>query len=155
MKPHIAIPLLLALTLALGCAETGSLGGPKYGETGGTTTGQTERTGRIRSIENIQVDGNYKFGVGTAIGAVAGAILGAQIGSGSGATAGAIAGAAAGAAVGTVAESKLKKADAQRITVQMRSGGQLTIVQPVDNRLRNGMNVMVEGSGETARVVPR
>lgn len=155
MKPHNAIPLLLALTLASGCAEMGSLGGSQYGETGGTNAGQTERSGRIRAIENIQVDSGYKFGVGAAIGAVAGAILGAQIGSGSGSTAGAIAGAAAGAAVGTVAESKLKKTDAQRITVQMSSGGQVTIVQPVDTRLRNGMNVTIVGSGETARVVPR
>lgn len=49
----------------------------------------------------------------------------------------------------------MKKKDAQRVTVQMRTGGQVTILQPVDSRLRNGMDVVVEGSGETGRVVPR
>ena len=37
----------------------------------------------------------------------------------------------------------------------MRSGGQVTIMQPVDNRLSNGMNVLVTGSGENARVIAR
>ena len=36
----------------------------------------------------------------------------------------------------------------------MRTGGQVTIVQPVDSRLANGMAIRVEGSGDTARVVP-
>ncbi len=56
--------------------------------------------------------------------------------------------------MGTVAESKMKKKDAQRVTVNMYTGGQVTIVQPVDSRLRSGMRVFVEGSGDTARVVP-
>jgi ribosomal protein L27 len=35
----------------------------------------------------------------------------------------------------------MKKNDAQRVTVQMVTGGQVVIVQPVDTRLTNGMNV--------------
>lgn len=155
MKPNTAIPLLVATALTFGCADMGSLGGPKYGETGGTVTSQSDRHGSITSIEMIRVDDNYKLGVGTAVGAIAGGLLGSQIGSGRGSTVAAVAGAAAGAAAGTVAESKMKKKDAQRVTLQMSTGGQVTIVQPVDSRLRNGMNVLVEGSGETARVVPR
>ncbi len=155
MKPKIVIPLLLAAVLASGCAEISSLGGPKYGETSGTVASQADRNGSITAIEIIKVDNEYKLGVGTAVGAVAGGLLGSQIGSGGGSTAAAVAGAAVGAAAGTVAESKMKKQDAQRVTVQMRTGGQVTIVQPVDSRLTNGMNVLVEGSGETGRVVPR
>jgi outer membrane lipoprotein SlyB len=60
-----------------------------------------------------------------------------------------------GAGVGTVAEGKMKQKDAQRVTVQMQTGGQVSIVQPPDNRIRTGMNVLVVGSGENARVVPR
>ena len=60
-----------------------------------------------------------------------------------------------GTVVGTVAESKIKKKDAQRVTVRMTSGGDVTILQPVDARLKNDMNVRIEGSGESARVVPR
>jgi len=154
MKSNIAVSLFLAVALASGCAELGSLGGTQYGETDGTVASQDDRYGSITAIEIIKVDDNYKFGVGTVVGAVAGGLLGSQIGSGSGATAAAVVGAAAGAAAGTYAESKLKKQDAQRVTVQMRTGGQVSIVQPVDSRLRYGMNVRVEGSGETARVVP-
>jgi outer membrane lipoprotein SlyB len=155
MKPRIAFPLLLTATLILGCAEMQSLGGSRYGETTGTVSGQSERNGRIVAIEALKVDDNYKLGVGTAIGAVGGGLLGSQIGSGRGSTVGAVAGAAAGAAAGTYAESKLKKQDAQRVTVQMATGGRVTIVQPVDARLTNGMNVRLEGSGESARVVPK
>lgn len=82
-----------------------------------------------------------------AVGAVAGGLLGSKIG-GSGST-------ILGTAAGTYAESKLKKKDVQRVVVQMTTGGQLTIIQPVDARLRSGMNVRVEGSAETARVLPR
>ncbi len=155
MKPNIAIPLLLAAALAFGCAEMGSLGGTTYGETSGTAAGQADRDGKITAVEILKVDDDYKLGVGTAVGAVAGGLLGSQIGSGSGSTVAAVAGAAVGAAAGTYAESKLKKKDAQRVTVRLRTGGQVTIMQPVDSRLSNGMNVRVTGSGETARVVPR
>lgn len=155
MKPYQRISVFLAITLAFGCAEMGNLGGPQYGDTTGTVASQTNRNGRITAVEIIKVDAGYKFGIGTAIGAVAGGLLGSQIGSGGGSTAGTVVGAAAGAAAGTYAESKINKIDAQRVTVQMNTGGQVIIVQPVDSRLRNGMNVMVEGSGETGRVVPR
>jgi outer membrane lipoprotein SlyB len=155
MKPHFAFPLLLTAALILGCAELGSLGGPQYGETSGTVAGQDDRDGRIIAIEVVKVDSEYKLGIGTVVGAVAGGLLGSQVGSGSGSTVGAVAGAAVGAAAGTYAESRLRKQDAQRLTVQMKTGGQVTVTQPVDGRLANGMDVRVEGSGETARVVPR
>lgn len=155
MKPNTAILLPLAAALTFGCAEMGTLGGTQYGETQGTVASQADRNGTISALEIIQVDDSHKFGVGTAVGAVAGGLLGSQVGSGRGRTAATIAGAAAGAAVGTVVESRMKKKDAQRVTVQMKTGGHVTIVQSVDSRLRNGMNVLVEGSGETARVVPR
>jgi outer membrane lipoprotein SlyB len=154
MKTTIAIPLLLVAALMFGCAEMESIGGSKYGETGGTVASQSDRNGTITALSIVKVDEEYKFGVGTVVGAVAGGLLGAQVGAGRGATAAAIAGAAAGAAIGTAAESKMKKKDAQNVTVRMYTGGEVTIVQPVDSRLRTGMRVFVEGSGDTARVVP-
>ena len=154
MITRFMAPAMLVAAMAAGCADMGSLGGPKYGETSGSVAGQTDRAGRITGLEVIQVDQDYKLGVGTAVGAVAGGLLGSQIGEGRGSTVGAVVGAAAGAAAGTVAESKIKKKEAHRVTVQMNTGGQVTIVQPVDSRLRSGMTVHVEGSGESARVVP-
>jgi len=151
MNMRIAIPLLL-IAFAGGCADMGSLGGTKYGETGGTAASQSDRNGTIAQLENIKVDDKYKLGVGTAVGAVAGGLLGAGVGDSTTAT---VAGAVLGGAAGTYAESKVDKKDAQRVTVNMATGGRVTITQPIDARLRQGMSVRVEGSGENARVVPR
>jgi outer membrane lipoprotein SlyB len=152
MNQRIALPLLLCVALVGGCAEMGSLGGTKYGETSSTAASLSERNGTIAQVESIQVDDNYKLGVGTAVGAVAGGLLGAGVGDSTTAT---VAGAVLGGVAGTYAESKISKKDAQRITVDMVTGGRVTITQPVDNRLRQGMRVRIEGSGENARVVPR
>lgn len=151
MATAAAVILMLA-----GCADLPQLGGgPKYGDTAGTVASQADRNGTITALEIIQVDQNYKLGIGTVVGAVAGGLLGSQVGKGTGSTVGTVVGAASGAAAGTVVESKMKKQDAQRLTVKMATGGSVTIVQPVDGRLKNGMAVRIEGSGETARVVPR
>ncbi|MDZ4729232.1 MAG: glycine zipper 2TM domain-containing protein [Xanthomonadales bacterium] len=152
MKVQLAILIFSAAALVSGCADTGSLGGgPDYGERSGTVANQMDRDGYITALENIEVDEDYKLGIGTAVGAVAGGLLGAKVSSG---TAGTVAGAAVGAAAGTYAESKLNKTNAQRVTVQMQTGGQVVIVQPVNSRLSDGMKVQVQGSGENARVVP-
>jgi outer membrane lipoprotein SlyB len=153
MKAQLAILIFSAAALVSGCANTGSLGGggPDYGERSGTVANQVDRDGYISALENIEVDEDYKLGIGTAVGAVAGGLLGAKVSSGA---VGTVAGAAVGAATGTYAESKLNKTAAQRVTVQMQTGGQVVIVQPVNNRLSDGMKVQVQGSGETARVVP-
>lgn len=155
MTTRLMVPAVLLAVAISGCGEMPKVGGPKYGETAGTVAGQSERSGKITALEIIQVDENYKWGVGTAVGAVAGGLLGSQIGKGDGSTLGTLLGAAAGAVAGTAVESKMKKQDAQRVTVKMSTGGEVTLVQPVDSRLASGMSVRVEGSGETARVVPQ
>ncbi|MBW8328847.1 MAG: glycine zipper 2TM domain-containing protein [Thiobacillus sp.] len=152
MKLRIALPIVLSVALMGGCTNLGSLGGTKYGETDGTVASQSERNGTIATLENIEVDDNYKLGVGTAVGAVAGGLLGAGVGDSTTAT---VAGAVLGGVAGTYAESKISKKNAQRITVNMVTGGRVTITQPTDARLQEGMKVRVEGSGENARVVPR
>ena len=151
MNQRIAVPLLLAVLVG-GCADMGSVGGTQYVETASVEASQSDRDGTIARLENIQVDNNYKLGVGTAVGAVAGGLLGAGIGDSTTAT---VAGAVLGGVAGTYAESKMAKQDAQQITVNMRTGGSVTITQPRDDRLREGMRVRVDGSGTNARVVPR
>lgn len=151
MISRLILPALLIAGLLGGCAETGGLNNTRYGETG--SAGQSDRNGTVSRLEPTQVDKNYKLGVGTAAGAVAGGILGAAIGDSTSAT---VAGAALGGLAGTYAESKMGgKVSAQRVTVNMSTGGTVTILQPEDTRLREGMAVRVEGSGESARVVPR
>jgi outer membrane lipoprotein SlyB len=156
MMTRMLIPTVLFAMVAGGCTDMPQLGGgPTYGDTTGSVASQSERNGRITALEIVQVDENYKFGVGTVVGAVAGGLLGSQVGQGRGSTLATVLGAAAGAAAGTVVESKVKKQDAQRVTVKMSTGGEVTIVQPVDSRLTSGMKVRVEGSGDSARVVPQ
>lgn len=152
MNHRIALPLFVLVALAAGCADTGGLGGTKYGETSSTEARQTDRDGTIAQLEDISVDDKYKLGVGTVVGAVAGGLLGAGAGDSTTATA---AGAVLGGVAGTYAESKIAKKNAQRVTVDMVTGGRVTITQPADARLREGLAVRVEGSGESARVVPR
>lgn len=151
MHFRIFFPALLLVTLLGGCADLDLFGGTKYG---GETSGviQSDRNGTISQIENVQVDKNYKLGAGTAVGAVAGGILGSVLGDSKTAT---VTGAVLGGVAGTYAESKLDKVNAQRIMVKMSTGGTVTILQPEDARLKEGMEVRVEGSGENARVVPR
>jgi outer membrane lipoprotein SlyB len=146
------LPVLVLIALIGGCAEMGGWGGTRYGETSGSVAGQSERDGTIATLENVKVDDTYRLGVGTAVGAVAGGLLGSAVGDSTTAT---VAGAVLGGAAGTYGESKLGKRDAQRITVDMATGGRVTITQPADSRLSQGMKVRVEGSGESARVVPR
>lgn len=156
MKSTAWIACITAAVFSAGCADMPTYGGgPRYGESTSSPEPVNDRYGSVIGLETVKVDDQYKLGVGTAVGAVAGALLGRQIGSGTGRTVATVAGAAAGAAAGTVAESKMRRNDAQRVTVQMQTGGQLTIVQPVDARLRQGMRVIVHGSGESARVAPR
>lgn len=152
MNARFALPLLGLTILFAGCSDLGSLGNSRYGESEKTATNQSERNATIARLETIQVDENYKLGIGTAVGAVAGGLLGAGLGDSKTAT---VLGAVVGGAAGTYAESRYKKKDAQRITLNMATGGRLTITQPPDERLREGMSVRVEGSGENARVVPR
>lgn len=156
MKQRMLVPVILLAMGMGGCSDMPQLGGgPTYGDSSGSVASQNERNGRITSLETVQVDESYKFGVGTAVGAVAGGLLGSQIGKGDGSTLGAVLGAAAGAVAGTAVQSKMKKQDAQHVNVRMATGGEVTIVQPVDARLRTGMYVRVEGSGDSARVVPQ
>lgn len=146
------LPVLFGAVLAAGCSDLPTKDTTKYGTTAGSSEAtQTDRRGTIATLENIEVDADYKLGVGTAVGAVAGGILGSAVGDSKMATA---VGAVLGGAAGTYGETKVRDKTVQRVSVDMRTGGRVTIVQPVDARLRTGMQVTVEGSGENARVVP-
>jgi len=153
MTSRSAVALLLLFPLCAPGADVASLGNSQYGDASGAVTTHTDRSGRIATLEAIKIDEGVRLGVGTVAGAVAGGLIGSQVSDGS--RKGAVVGAATGAAIGSYADSRLAKRDAQRVTVAMATGGVVTIVQPVDTRLANGMDVRLEGSGESARVVPR
>lgn len=152
MKTRMVLSAMLMGFALGGCAELESIGSTQYGTSSGTVP--ADRSGTISQLEVVQVDRNYKLGVGTAVGAVAGGLLGSAVGDSTTAT---VTGAVLGGAAGTYTESKMGggKTDAQRVTVKMSTGGTVTILQPVNNQLRSGMAVTVTGSGQTARVVPQ
>lgn len=151
MTGKLLMTAVLGTALVAGCAEAPRKDPTRYGTTADSSASQYDRRGTIHSIENVQADGDYKLGVGTAVGAVAGGLLGSAVGDSKTATA---VGAVLGGVAGTYGESKVKDKTVQRVTVDMSTGGRVTIIQPVDTRLRNGMRVQVVGSGENARVVP-
>jgi len=115
------------------------------------------RTGRIEQITMTEIKSNHDAGLGAVLGGVAGAGIGSLIGAGTGKDVAIAAGAIMGAVGGTYAQKRYydKPVPAQQIFVRLGSGVLVEITQPVNNGLRVGMNVYVEGSGEEARVVPR
>ena len=87
MKQYILVPVIVFSMVGSGCSDMPQLGGgPKYGDSSGSGSNQNDRYGKITALEVVQVDQNYKFGIGTAVGAVAGGLLGSQIGKGDGST---------------------------------------------------------------------
>lgn len=161
----VAAAVALA-TAGCGMMRDNSTGGGTYGEagTGGTSTAAAngtatnyERYGRVAALDTVSTSSGERprFGIGTVIGAVAGGLLGHQVGSGSGQTAATVAGAVAGGAAGHAIGDGGSSSEAQRVTVNMNTGGQVTVVQPRNANLSEGMQVMIVGSGESARVVPR
>lgn len=145
------LPLLFILLLAFlqaGCATPGG---------GASSAGETEiRSGKIEQITATTMASNHHAGVGAIMGGLAGAGLGSLIGGGTGRDVAIAAGAIAGAVGGNYAEEKKfdKPQPAQQVVVRLTSGVLVAIVQPVNADLKAGMNVYIDGSGSSARVIP-
>ncbi|MEP9317307.1 glycine zipper 2TM domain-containing protein [Pseudomonas sp. LABIM340] len=139
---------LLALSLSACATVDAGNGGP----------GEMEiRTGRIEQITLTQMQTNHDSGVGAVIGGVGGAALGSLIGHGTGRDVAMVAGALGGALGGNYVEKKRydQPKEAQQIIVRMRNGVLVSVTQPVNPSLGQGMAVFIEGSGNEARVVPQ
>lgn len=150
MKPATSwlASALLALSLSACATVDAGNGGP----------GEMEiRTGRIEQITLTQVQTNHDSGVGAVLGGVGGAALGSLIGHGTGRDVAMVAGALGGALGGNYEEKKHydQPKEAQQIIVRMRSGVLVSVTQPVNPSLGQGMAVYIEGSGSEARVVPQ
>lgn len=140
--------LFVAATVT-GCAAVGpGNGGP----------GEMEiRTGRIEQITMTQMQTNHDSGVGAVLGAVGGAALGSLVGQGTGRDVAMVAGVLGGALGGNYVEKKRydQPKEAQQIIVRMKSGVLVSVTQPVNLNLSQGMAVYIEGTGGDARVVPQ
>jgi outer membrane lipoprotein SlyB len=143
------VPLALALSFVIalaGCATPG----------GGSPNDVEIRTGRIEQITATTMPSNHHQGVGAILGGIAGAGIGSLIGAGTGRDVAIAAGAIAGVVGGTYVQKREfdKPQPAQQIIVRLNSGVLVSITQPVNPALANGMRVYVEGAGSDARVVP-
>lgn len=144
--PSVLAAAILSFLLAA-CAAPGP-GGP--GEV-------VVQSGVIEQINATEMKSNHDAGVGAIVGGLAGAGLGTLIGGGTGREVAIVAGAIAGAVGGNYAQKQFfdKPQPAQQVIVRMTSGVLVSITQPVNNGLRPGQKVFIEGSGSSARVVPQ
>ena len=144
-RMHSFVVVFLMALLAVGCAAPG----PDY-------QAQEIRAGTIEQITPVDIANNQNRGLGAVLGGAAGLGLGSLIGAGTGRDVAMIAGAIGGAIVGNeVQKNNAQPIPGQQIIVRASNGVLLAITQPVGPYLRVGQPVYIEGSGESARVVPR
>ena len=139
---------LCAFALALGLAACATPG-PQSGE-------MEVRQGVVEQISPAQIDSDHHKGVGAVVGGVAGVGLGSLIGAGTGRDVAMVLGAVGGAIAGNQVQKKYDKPVAgEQIVVRTANGVLVSVTQPGNSGLRKGQKVLIEGSGESARVVPR
>jgi outer membrane lipoprotein SlyB len=128
------------------------------GTPGPAATGEIEiRSGVVEQINATEIKSNHELGVGAILGGLAGAGLGSLIGAGTGRDVAIAAGAIAGAVGGnyTQREYFARPQPAQQVFVRLDSGVLVSITQPTNPALQQGQKVLIEGSGSSARVVPK
>jgi outer membrane lipoprotein SlyB len=142
---HLALALSFVIAVS-GCATPG----------GGSANDVEIRTGRIEQITATTMQSNHHQGVGAILGGIAGAGIGSLIGAGTGRDVAIAAGAIAGVVGGNYVQKREfdKPQPAQQVIVRLNSGVLVSITQPVNPSLANGMRVYVEGAGADARVIP-
>ena len=137
-----------ALAIALGLAACATPS-PQSGET-------EVRQGVIEQITPTQISSNHHAGVGAVVGGVAGVGLGSLIGAGTGRDVAMVLGAVGGAVAGNQMQKKYDQPEAgEQIVVRITNGVLVTVTQAGNSGMRKGQNVYIQGSGESARVVPR
>ena len=143
---------LLATTLSVllaSCAMNSPSGG---------SPGEMEiRSGKIEQITPAMMQTNHDSGMGAVLGGLGGLAVGSLIGGGTGRDVAMVAGTIGGAFAGNAIEKKKydQPVQGQQVIVRVTSGVLVSITQPVNNQLRTGMKVFIEGSGTDARVMPQ
>jgi outer membrane lipoprotein SlyB len=126
----------------------------------GAQPSQTDQTmirqGVIEQIKPTQIQSPQHTGVGAVLGGLTGLGLGSLIGAGTGRDVamvlGTIGGTIAGAEVARRYDSPLP---GQEIIVRTKSGVLVEVTQPTTPGLHVGQQVVIQGNGEGARVVPQ
>lgn len=143
------IAWLCTLLLVLGLAACAAPGGPQPGS-------MEIRRGIVEQISAVQIQSNHHQGVGAIVGGLGGLGIGSLIGAGTGRDVAMAVGAIGGALIGNEVQKKHDQPVAgQQIIVRLTSGVLLQITQPLGPYIAVGQRVYIEGSGESARVIPQ
>lgn len=137
---------VLVLALALGaCASPGQQAGD-----------MEIRAGVVEQINKTELSSDHHAGVGAVVGGLAGIGVGSLIGAGTGRDVAMVLGAVGGAFAGHEVQKKYDKPiPAQQVIVRVGSGVLVSVTQPVNPAISKGQRVYIEGSGTSARVIPR
>lgn len=114
------------------------------------------RQGVIEQITPVQIATNHHKGIGAVIGAGIGLGVGSLIGGGHGRDVAQVLGTLGGAAAGNAVQKKNQQpVSGQQIIVRVTNGVLVAITQPATAGLKVGQKVYIDGSGDTAKVIPR
>lgn len=142
------LALLLCLALVGGCA---SQGGKSY-TTSQERSALTIKRGQVTDVEVVRIS-NDTTGIGMTGGGVTGGVIGNLFGHGKGRTLATLGGALLGALGGAAIEKGVRDGNAYQISVLLDGGGEMAIVQDMDDTFRPGDRVRVlTGRDGTARV---
>jgi len=145
-SPLLCYSFAVLLTLML---TTGPVLGQQPGE-------MEIRQGVIEQITETPLQSNHHRGLGAIIGGLGGLGIGSLIGGGTGRDVAMVAGTLGGALLGNNVQKRYDQpVPGQQIIVRVKSGVLVQVTQPVDQNLRVGQRVFIEGSGEGARVIPQ
>ena len=136
-------------TLLGACAAGGPMSqpSPQLGE-------QQIQLGNIVQINPVTLEGDHQLGLGAVIGAAAGGLLGSLVGGGSGRDVAIVIGAIGGGVVGNKVQNNYAgKQAGSHIIVRLDNGVHVAVTQPLNADLYVGERVMIQGSGQSARVV--
>lgn len=142
---------LTVILLALAVGACATPGGSQPGE-------EQIRSGVIEQIEPTVIQSNHHQGVGAVIGGVGGLALGSLVGGGTGRDVAMVLGAVGGAVAGNAVQQKYDQPQpGQQIIVRVTNGVLVQVVQPLNTQVQlfRGEPVFIEGSGESAKVVPQ
>lgn len=130
-----------------GCATDGQYAPNVY------STGLQQQQVELGTVISVHaVTGRGGQMIGSLLGAVAGGLVGSSIGSGAGSSVAGIVGAAAGGIAGGDAQSHLMAKRETQVTVRLRSGQLIAVVEHA--RFSVGEKVQVIYTGDTTRVMP-
>lgn len=145
--------ILIAVALFSGCLPRYT--GDHYSRAEARNVQQVSY-GTIDELRLVVIEGT-KTQIGPAVGAIIGGIAGRELGDGRGRDVGKVVGAVGGGAAGAVAEEALTRRQGVEITVTMRNGSTIAVVQEIDPKvdLHVGDRVKVLRSNGKARIIPQ